>query len=122
MTAPAPEPDRSDIEPVPVDPPPEKATIFATITGTKDHDRRPIVPAALRNRDERADLARWVVRFGLHVTAFHIVRAPMYAGKLLAYSPRGLYRILRTLFYVVSDAEGARCAAPRSSAGTPRRT
>lgn len=107
MTAPAPEPDRSDVEQVPVDPPPEKTTILATITGTRDHDRRPIIPAALRNRDERADLVRWVARFGLHVTAFHAVRVPMYLAKLLAYSPRGLYRILRTLFYVVSDAEGA---------------
>ncbi|MEV1295753.1 cell division protein FtsK [Pseudonocardia sp. NPDC049635] len=101
------DPDRSEVEPVPVDPPAERRTIFATITGTREHDRRPIVPAALRNKEERADLVRWVARFGAHVTAFHAVRAPWYAAKLLAYSPRGLYRIARSVFYVVSDAEGA---------------
>lgn len=102
-----PEVDRSEVEPVPVDLPPEKRTIFATITGTKEHDRRPIVPAALRNADERADLVRWVWAYGLHVIAFHAVRSPWYAAKLVAYAPRGLFRILRSLFYVVSDAEGA---------------
>lgn len=100
-----PDDDRTGPDRVSVDPPAERRTIFATVTATTEHDRRPVVPAALRNADERRDLARWAVRFGAHVTAFHLVRLPWYLIQLAFWSPRGAYRVARVVTDAVRDSE-----------------
>lgn len=49
--------------------------------------RRPVIPAWLRSKAELQEAARWMVGHYAHTTAFHAVRLPAYAGKLLARSP-----------------------------------
>lgn len=93
--------------PIVVDPEPVGRTIYGTAVATRDHDRRPIVPAYLRNRDEARQLAGWLAKFGAHVTAYHLTRAPLYAWRLLVRSPLGLLVAVGALFRWVFDAEGA---------------
>jgi S-DNA-T family DNA segregation ATPase FtsK/SpoIIIE len=43
--------------------------------------RRPILPPWLRHSDQRRSAARWAVVHASHVSAFHAVRLPLYAGR-----------------------------------------
>lgn len=92
---------------VPVDPPERPRTIYATALAARTADRRPIVPAWARNRDEARQLAGWVARYGAHVTAYHLTRTPKYAIKLACLMPLGIVAaVLGTLGWVF-DREGA---------------
>jgi S-DNA-T family DNA segregation ATPase FtsK/SpoIIIE len=81
-------------EPVgsPVDPPVRGAT-FADILGRAD-ERRPIVPASLRSRAGRRSLVILAAGFVTHGALFHATHSPLYAGKAVVYTPRGMWRIL----------------------------
>lgn len=96
-----------DIELVPVDQGPEPKTIYGTALTVRDTERRPIVPAYLRNRDEARQLARWLARFGAHVTLYHLTRSPKYALRLAWWAPRGLMLLLFHAGQWVFDAEAA---------------
>jgi S-DNA-T family DNA segregation ATPase FtsK/SpoIIIE len=96
-----------DAELVPVDPPEQPRTIYGTVLTTRTADRRPIVPAYLRNRQEAHDLAVWLGKYGLHVTAYHAVRLPLYAGKLAARAPLGVLVAAVTVAGWVFDREAA---------------
>jgi S-DNA-T family DNA segregation ATPase FtsK/SpoIIIE len=111
-------------EVVPVDPPeparPDPVqTVYATPLHSRTADRRPIVPAYLRSRDDARAVARWLARYGAHVTVYHATRAPLYALRLAWRSPRGAVVALVALLRWVFDAEGAplrRDAVHRASA------
>lgn len=75
----------------PVDPP-DRRPVFAELVARTDN-RRPIVPATLRNRDQRRALYRWAVRLGLHTSAYHATRTPKYAWRVSWYAPRGALRL-----------------------------
>jgi S-DNA-T family DNA segregation ATPase FtsK/SpoIIIE len=75
----------------PVDPP-DRPPMFADIVARTDN-RRPIVPATLRSRDQRRTLYRWAVRLGLHTSAYHVTRTPKYGLKVAWYAPRGAWRL-----------------------------
>ena len=47
-------------EPIPVNPPKQPQTIYATALVVRAAEKRPIVPAWARNRDEPRQLAAWV--------------------------------------------------------------
>ncbi|MCW0215229.1 MAG: cell division protein FtsK [Pseudonocardia sp.] len=94
-----------DAEIVPVDPPAQPATIFATITSTRDAEKRPIVPAYLRNREEARQLGGWLARYGLHVVVYHLTRLPKYAAKLIARAPGGVLVALVAALSWVFDRE-----------------
>jgi S-DNA-T family DNA segregation ATPase FtsK/SpoIIIE len=99
------EPD--DLErPVPVDPVEPGRTLYATVTGWRVSERRPIVPAYLRSRQEAGEFGRFLVRHGVHTTVFHLVRAPAYFARLACYSPRGAWRTVATVADYVFDGEG----------------
>lgn len=73
----------------PVDPPDEPRTLYGTIVDSHDHRRPPIVPAWLRDREQRRAFVRQFGRMvGYHV-AFHAVRSPKYATKTLVFAPWG---------------------------------
>lgn len=74
----------------PVDPPVKGAT-FADILGHAD-ERRPIVPASLRSRAGRRSLIILAAGFVTHGALFHATHSPLYAGKAVLYTPRGLWR------------------------------
>lgn len=77
---------------VPVDQP-TKGTTFADILGRAD-ERRPIVPASLRSHAGRRSLIILAAGFVTHGALFHATHSPLYAGKAVMYTPRGLWRIL----------------------------
>jgi S-DNA-T family DNA segregation ATPase FtsK/SpoIIIE len=72
---------------VPVDPP-DRKPVFAQVVARTDN-RKPIVPAVLRNREQRRILYRWAVLLGLHTAAYHATRTPKYAGRVAWRAPKG---------------------------------
>ena len=68
--------------------------------------RRPILHPALRSRKDALDTARWVAAHYAHVSAYHLVRLPLTAAKLAAYTPRGLARLTSGLVRWAFDLEG----------------
>jgi S-DNA-T family DNA segregation ATPase FtsK/SpoIIIE len=76
---------------VPVDPP-DRKPVFAQVVARTDN-RKPIVPASLRSRDQRQMLYGWAVRLGLHTSAYHATRTPKYTAKVAWYAPRGAWRL-----------------------------
>ncbi|MEV4457344.1 cell division protein FtsK [Microbispora sp. NPDC049633] len=68
--------------------------------------RRPIVPLWLRSRNDALDTLRWVGRHSAYVAAFQVTRAPLYAGRLAARSPRGLARLAGGMVKWTFDLEG----------------
>ncbi len=90
-----------------VDPDPPPRTIHATVTGWAVADRRPIIPAWVRNRAEARQLGGWLARYGAHAFLYHATRLPKYVLRLLARVPRGIgVAVLRAARWVF-DAEGA---------------
>ncbi|TKG66194.1 FtsK/SpoIIIE domain-containing protein [Prauserella endophytica] len=57
-------------------------------------ERRPVLPAWMHSTDEAKEVARWAAGHTGHVLAYHLVRVPLYAAKLVAWSPVGLVKIL----------------------------
>lgn len=92
---------------VPVDPPQPPKTIYATALSVREQNRRPIVPAWARNRDEARDLAGWLARYGAHATAYHATRLPKYAAKLAMRAPVGAFVALAATTTWVFDREAA---------------
>jgi S-DNA-T family DNA segregation ATPase FtsK/SpoIIIE len=86
----------------PVDPP-DRKPVFGAITSRTDN-RRPIVPASLRNRDQRRVLYRWAVRYGAHTAAYHVTRSPKYAAKTAVWAPVGVVRtVVRVLRWAAAE-------------------
>ena len=90
---------------VPVDPPDQPKTIYATVTASRLADKRPVIPAWLRNRRERRQLVTWALDRIWHLVRFHAVRSPGYAARLVIYAPRGGWRVTRRAIDAVTDAE-----------------
>jgi DNA segregation ATPase FtsK/SpoIIIE, S-DNA-T family len=77
----------------PVDPPIVPRTLYATVVDRGQDERAPIVPAWLRNGEQRAAFARETVRFVAYVLTFHTVRLPKYAVLAAVYAPWGVLRL-----------------------------
>lgn len=89
--------------PVPVDPPRgviPKPTIRASA------ERREVVPAWMRDRQEWRDRVRWAAKHTGHTTAYHAVRTPVYAAKVAAHAPRGAARSIAAAYRWIWDTEG----------------
>ncbi|MBT8225445.1 MAG: cell division protein FtsK [Dactylosporangium sp.] len=72
----------------PVDPP----EVGVDLRGVLDERRVPILPTWLTHRDELAQTMRWAGgTIGYH-TGVHLVRLPIYAGKMAWYAPKGTIR------------------------------
>jgi S-DNA-T family DNA segregation ATPase FtsK/SpoIIIE len=68
-----------------------------------DAPRRPVVPDWLRDRDSARSAVRWAAEYGLHCTAFHAVRTPLYLGKVCGRSPIGAGRVTAATWAWVFD-------------------
>ena len=100
---------------VPVDPPEQPQTIYATALAVWESQRRPIDRAGgARNRDEARQLAGWLARYGVHVVLYHLTRLPKYAAKLAMRAPVGVFVALAAVLSWVFDRE----ASPRPSRAT----
>src|SRR5215470_19227440 len=51
--------------------------------GRGQRERRPVLAPWLRDRAQFVATVRWAVAHAGHVVAFHTVRLPLYAGRLL---------------------------------------
>jgi S-DNA-T family DNA segregation ATPase FtsK/SpoIIIE len=73
------------VEPVryggPVDPPDEPRTLYGTITASRNHDREPLVPAWMRNQQQRVQVAKDAASLGVYLAARHAKKSPKYAAK-----------------------------------------
>ncbi|MFI2350366.1 cell division protein FtsK [Streptomyces sp. NPDC019443] len=73
----------------------------------REAKRRPVLPSWLRSWREMNTAAAWLLGYLWHIAAFHAVRSPAYAGRLIARTPRGISRSLRGWRRWVADAESA---------------
>ncbi|GAA5130190.1 FtsK/SpoIIIE domain-containing protein [Pseudonocardia adelaidensis] len=73
----------------------------------REIERRPVIAEWLRHTDDVRAAARWAAGWAWHATGFHTVRAPLYAAKLAARSPRGIWVATRTMVRWVADAESS---------------
>ena len=104
---------------VPADPPQQPRTIYATALAVREAEKRPIVPAWARNRDEARQLAGWLARYGAHVALYHLTRAPKYAAKLALRAPVGAFVALATVVGGVFDREATPLRADAVVADVP---
>lgn len=68
--------------------------------------RRPILASWMRSWSDLRSVVKWAMAHACHVITFHVVRSPLYAGKLVWRSPRGLLRLVAHVVAWASDAEG----------------
>lgn len=54
---------------------------------------RPVFAAWIVDPAEREQATRWAVQYYRHEAVFHGVRAPKYLARLVAYTPRGAFRV-----------------------------
>ncbi|GIF78137.1 cell division protein FtsK [Asanoa siamensis] len=106
---------RTDRHAVPVDAPDTDASHRWSVTGLRTSKRRPVVPAWARSWTELSTQTRWLLGFSAHVGAYHLIRIPKYAVRLVLRAPRGVVRLTTGTARWVTDAEGGpvRAAAVR---------
>lgn len=80
-------------------------SLFEQAQAAREAQRRPILPAWTRTVRGWVAVARWAGSYACYSTAYHLVRLPLYAVRLLARSPRGVWRAAVNAQRVVFDAE-----------------
>ncbi|MGP3924780.1 cell division protein FtsK [Streptomyces sp. 8N616] len=73
----------------------------------REAGRREVLPSWLRSWPELRAAVGWLLGYLWHIIAFHAVRSPVYAARLIARTPRGIGRALRGWRRWASDAESA---------------
>lgn len=68
-------------------------------------DLPPLLVAWLKDRHQFTDTVTKAAHRGGHRTLWHLLRSPIYLVRLVAYSPRGAWRVLRQLWRFMSDEE-----------------
>lgn len=71
----------------------------------RDAKRRPVRPDWLRSKAGFVDGVTWAAGYTGHILAFHALRSPVYAARLVYRAPRGLFRTLAGFLRWVRDAE-----------------
>ncbi|MFL6144341.1 MAG: FtsK/SpoIIIE domain-containing protein [Labedaea sp.] len=96
-------------ERVAVDPPGpvEDRSIEARMRAALEAKRRPVIVPWLRSWTEFTKTAQWAAGHVGHTTAYHAVRSPLYALRLVLRSPGGLLRVIAVTGTWAFDLEGA---------------
>ena len=83
----------------------------------REVERRPVIAPWLTKSEDVRAAGRWAAGWVWHATGYHVVRLPLYAGKLTARSPAGVLVASSRVRGWVGDAESAplREAAIRAS-------
>ena len=95
----------------------EVVPVYATITGRHDAQLRPVLPAWARSRSDLEAAARWWGGRVKHEVLYHLVRVPVYAGRMLVWAPIGACRLLGKACRWVFDAEQVQLGAQQAKAG-----
>lgn len=69
-------------------------------------ERKPVVVPWLRDRDLRRAALRWFAVHHLHLFAFHLIRVPKYAARILTSAPVGAGRAIHHAWAWTFDREG----------------
>ena len=110
--APAPEPEDGGTDEaaarVRVDspPPPEPGKLTGAWAARGEGRRHPVIPVWVRDRAEVAARVRWLAGHLAHTSAYHAVRVPKYAARMVLRAPRGLVRGAGAVHRWVFDHEG----------------
>ncbi|MPZ63429.1 MAG: cell division protein FtsK [Propionibacteriales bacterium] len=93
--------------PIPVDPtaPTQEPSAEPEPWRAEPAERRALVPDWVRSAEERKAAVLWLARNLFHTCAYHVVRSPKYAARLLACSPRGTRRVVVAVAKWVADFE-----------------
>jgi S-DNA-T family DNA segregation ATPase FtsK/SpoIIIE len=107
-TSPAPAADRPTLEGqvIRVDQPGGQDRDWRAELEAKISTSRPVVPLWLRSRAEAMQTLSWLGKHYAHVAAYQATRTPLYAGRLLTRSPRGLARLVGGMVRWTFDLEG----------------
>ncbi|WP_433792136.1 cell division protein FtsK [Actinoplanes sp. CA-252034] len=77
-----------------------------SLAAFRDAERVPIIPSWLRSGTEFGKNVAWATGFGAHSLGFHLLRTPVYAGKLAVRAPRGFGRACKGYNRWLWDLEG----------------
>jgi len=91
----------------PVDPPDQPETVYATVTRWQTHERQPVVPAWVRNADQRRAMAAQMADYIGYAVKFHAVRVPfVYLPLALFWALVGVFRLVgrQVRWWWVTDA------------------
>lgn len=77
------------------DAPDDPQTVYGTIVRLRDHDRRPIVPAWLRNGRQRRTVAAWALDYAWYCVRFHAWQSPRYLGLVAFWGVWGGLRLVK---------------------------
>lgn len=92
---------------VPVDQPRESGPVnLIAELAARRQERSPLVPVWLRSRADALQVLKWQAEHTGYVLAYHTLRIPKYAAKLLARTPAGAWRLLVELVRWLFDLEG----------------
>lgn len=97
------EEDRFD---VPVDPPDQPRTVPAMLADLAGQPRQPIVPAWLRDAEQRLAVARLSLDYGVWLATKHATMTPWYLAKTCWYAPKGAVRTVWRLVMWARAEEG----------------
>lgn len=89
----------------PVDPP-DRPTTYADIISRRQQNRPPIIPAWLRNRQQRITTLRQSFEVLLYLAGLHLWKSPKYAGKVVFWAPVGLVRGVGRVIWWARAEEG----------------
>jgi S-DNA-T family DNA segregation ATPase FtsK/SpoIIIE len=97
-----PRPEPMVVTGVPVDPPAPPPSPWAHARSGR---RRALIPPWMRSWSTVRAALRWLVGYCVHTALFHLLRLPVYAGRLVCRAPRGLSRTVSGLVGWLTDAE-----------------
>ncbi|MEU8547814.1 cell division protein FtsK [Streptomyces roseoverticillatus] len=98
-----PKPDEKD--PVLVDRPAPVSSGPGLLDRVRDSKRQDVCPGWMKSRAEFTDAAAWLAGHVGHTLAFHTVRSPLYAARLVGRSPAGAARVIGGRMRWVADIE-----------------
>jgi S-DNA-T family DNA segregation ATPase FtsK/SpoIIIE len=96
---------RGDRDGGPVDPPNERRTVYATVTSRRTANRKPVVPAWMRNNEQRGQFIGDGVRLAGHTAAWHGTRLPKHVVKVLIFAVWGVFVGVGRVLYWANDME-----------------
>lgn len=88
-------------------------------TASPDPELPPLLAEWMRDRHSLVTTVVSALHRVAHRGAWHAIRLPGYAGRLALFSPRGLGRIIRAAYFILSDGQGHDLRVTAATSGNP---